>query len=99
MSFKYSFAVLLALFIAQPAFADMDMSDDPACATIAKSCQDAGYTGHGTEAKQFWKDCMKPLVMGKTVDGVTVDPKDASACRAAKIKHMQQELNDMLSVK
>lgn len=98
MSFiKYPLALLAAIVFVSPAFAD----DSKECASIAKSCLDAGYTSNDdvTTGKQFWMDCMKPLVLGKTVSGVTVDPKDVKACRAAKIKNMEQELKEFKAVK
>ncbi len=42
---------------------------------------------------------MKPLVMGKKVENVTVDPAVVKACRADKIKKMKKELKEMESVK
>ncbi len=95
MSIKYAFALLVALLIMQPVFADDDMGDKP-CMPIVKSCLKAGYSHRGE--KQFWKGCMKPLIMGQTVKGVTVDPKDVTACRAAKIDSMEKELNEFKSV-
>lgn len=89
---KYCFTVLAALVVATPAFAD-----DTSCDSIAKSCLDAGFTAN-TGDKQFWLNCMKPLVMGKTVEGVTVDAVTVKSCRTAKIKEMTKELSELKKV-
>jgi hypothetical protein len=99
MSVKYSLALLAALAVAQPVFADDEMSDNGACASIVKACMDAGYTGHKAGEKLFWDGCMKPLIMGKAVEGAKVDAKDEKACREFKIKKMQQELKEFQAVK
>ena len=89
-----------AMLMVQPVFADDDMdSQDKACVTVVKACLDAGYTRDGAEGKQFWKDCMKPVMLGKTVSGVTVDAKDVKACRTAKIDQLKHELDELKNVK
>jgi hypothetical protein len=99
MSIRYSFAVLLALLISQPVFADEAAAKEKPCTTIVKACLDAGYTQGDTEGKQFWKDCMKPLVLGQAVSGITVDAKEVKTCRAAKIKELKQELTELKNAK
>jgi hypothetical protein len=82
-----------------PVFADDNInSNDKPCAPLVKSCLDAGYT-RGDKEKQFWKDCMKPILLDKTVSGVTVDAKDVKVCRSAKIKKLKQELSEFEAVK
>lgn len=93
---KYGFVLLATMLIAHPVFADEDMSsDDASCESIVKACLDAGFTRTDTENKQFWKDCMKPLVLGKSVENVTVDAKDVKACRTAKIKQLTKMLTEL----
>lgn len=92
MRIKYCVAILAALLITHPVFADDMDSDSKPCKPIVKSCLDAGYKQKNEESKQFWQDCMKPVLMGKSVDGVTVNAKDVKACRDAKIKEKQQEI-------
>ncbi len=89
--------ILSALLLAQPIFAD-DMSDNDSrpCAAIAKACVAAGFTRH-SENKSFWQDCMRPVLMGQTVTGVTVDSATVKSCRTDKIdklKKMIQELQN-----
>lgn len=100
MSMKHPLALLAALLLIQPAFAHDDMtSDDKACTPIVKACLDAGYVRDGADGKQFWKDCMKPTVLGKSVTDVKVDAKDVKACRTDKIKQLKVELDEMKTVK
>jgi hypothetical protein len=99
MSIRYSLAVLATLLIVQPVFANEMSSNDKPCATIVKSCLDAGYTRDDTDGKQFWQDCMKPLVLGKTVSGIMVDIKDIKTCRTAKIQELKQELLELKKAK
>lgn len=95
---KYFFVLLTAMLMAQPVFADEDMSSDSKpCKMIVKACLNAGYAKK-SEGKQFWKDCMKPVVLGKTVKGVSVDANDVKACRAAKITQLEEELSEMKAV-
>jgi hypothetical protein len=93
----YTLFALIALFITQQSFADMTDTDNMStkeCKVIAKSCLKAGCKG-----KDFWFDCMKPVLLGKTVAKVTVDANDVSACRQAKITKMQTELEQLQQVK
>jgi len=93
MSFKYPLIVLAALLIAHPVFADEDMTANRTCMPIVKACLNAGYKHDN--GKQFWQDCMKPVVLGKSVKGITIDSKVVEKCRTAKIKQLEQELSEM----
>lgn len=99
MSMKFIFALLATLLFMQPVFADNEMGmRDKQCSAIVKACLDAGFKGHGSESKQFWKDCMQPLLIGKKVSGVTVSAEDVKMCRQAKIKQLEHELNVLKAV-
>lgn len=90
----FGFAVAAALLFIQPVFADNDMSSDSKpCATIVKACLDAGYT-RDSDTKRFWQDCMKPIVLGQTVQGVTVDAATVKSCRSDKINQLKHELKE-----
>lgn len=94
---KVSLIVLSSvLFFAQQVFADtsevMKSSEGKACGVIAKTCMSAGYNRDKSANKRFWQDCMKPLLYGETVAGVTVDSATLKACRTAKINKLQKEL-------
>jgi hypothetical protein len=97
----YLVFTLAAFALSQPIFAkdssDSD-SDKSSCKTIAKACVDAGFA-KGKEGKKFWKECMKPIILGQSVKGVTVDDATVKSCREAKIVKMQKELKEMQDVK
>lgn len=105
MSKFYFVFALLSLFCSEPVFAqamgmtDPDEASNPQCEMIAKSCLDAGFDRQGPPGKAFWHDCMKPILFGKPVSGVTVDSQTVHACRAFKIKNLQQQLNEFKSLK
>jgi hypothetical protein len=54
------------------------------CRQIEAACIDAGFAiGVATpKGKRLYKDCMLPVMDGKTVRGVTIDPLVVEACRA-----------------
>lgn len=68
------------------------------CVNIAKACNDAGFTKNGAAGKKFWKDCMRPIVLGKTVAGVTTDASDVKGCRSIKIKNLERKLDSLKEV-
>jgi len=92
------------LFLAQQSFANTmsmpgtDNDNSKPCKKVAEACVKAGYAKKG-EKGRFWFDCMKPIIMNKSVKGVTVDPKDVQACRQHKIEKLQKDLEDLQSVK
>lgn len=91
---KYGFVLLAGMFIAQPIFADTNMdSNSKPCKAIVKACLDAGYKRSAGEGKLFWKDCMEPVLLGKTVAKVSVDAASVKACRSDKIKELEQQLD------
>jgi hypothetical protein len=90
--------ILATTFLSQAAFADTDIdmdSDSKPCAKIAKSCLDAGYTREAAVDKRFWQDCMKPVILGRTVDGVNLDTDTVKMCRADKIAKLKKELLEL----
>jgi len=100
MSNKYLFAAVASLVLAQPLFADETMNfNDKPCAAIAKACGDAGFSRDGEAGKQFWGDCMKPVIMGKSVKNITVSKDDVKACRTDKISELRQELKQFEGVR
>lgn len=90
---KYSLVLLAGLLTTQPVFACGNMNSDSKA--IVKACLDAGYKRSAGEGKLFWKDCMAPIITGKTVAKVSVDAADIKACRSDKIKELQQQLDDL----
>ncbi|STX27675.1 Uncharacterised protein [Legionella beliardensis] len=67
-----------------------------ACKEIAKACEAAGFKDND---KKFWRDCMRPVILGKKVDGVTVESTQVTTCRERKIVQLQRELKEFQSVK
>ena len=65
------------------------------CEGIAKACLVAGYTREGGAGKAFWADCMKPILLGKTINGITISRADVSTCRQQKVENMKQELQQL----
>ncbi len=62
------------------------------CMKIASACEEAGYRlSKHMPGKKIWKDCVTPILKGKTISGVTVNASDVKACKehAAvwKMKH------------
>ncbi len=88
----------IALFAAQQSYAnsgDAFSASSPECESIAKICLTAGYTREGAQGKEFWHDCMKPILFGKTVTGVTVDDKVVRTCRAFKISNLKNQIEEL----
>ncbi len=82
-------ALLFAFASAQSLFAQGDNKHP--CKALKSSCEAAGYVkgGHKNNNKGLWKDCMQPLLDGKTVAGVTADSANVSACKEKKADHHQ----------
>jgi hypothetical protein len=61
-------------------------AEDP-CSKIEDACKAAGFAkGEHSKGKGLGADCMQPIIGGKTVPGVTVDPAVAQACGAERAK-------------
>jgi hypothetical protein len=86
-----SILAIMAIFSTQAVFAH----DDNACDSIVKACTSAGYVTNDEGTKRFWQDCMGPILLGKAVDGVTVDAANVKDCRKAKIEKMKKELKEL----
>lgn len=95
--------ILGALLTSQQLFANEAMmgddSDSKPCATIAHACLSGGYTEHKSKDKRFWQDCMKPVLLGKTVAKVKVDGAVVKSCRDSKIEKMKKEIDEFSNVK
>ncbi len=59
------------------------------CQKLKTACESAGFikNGHKNDKKGLHIDCMKPLLEGQTVTGVTVNPEDVSACKVKQAEH------------
>ena len=87
--------ILAAILSSQTVFAH---GHSKACESIAKACVDAGYTRADTADKKFWQGCMKPVILGQSVQGVTIDAKTATTCRTDKIEELKKDLNELENV-
>lgn len=85
--------MLSAVLATYSIFADGHMHSK-SCAVIAKACMKAGYVRRETSNKRFWQNCMKPIILGRTVPGVTVNTSTVRACRADKIHQLKKELRE-----
>lgn len=94
---KILFLILVCLFALQPVLAADDMMPSKSCSAIAKACKDAGFA-RNKGGKKFWIDCMKPIILGKTVTGVKVDASTVTSCRTDKINKMKQEITELENV-
>jgi hypothetical protein len=69
---------LITLSLSSLIFAD---ADHP-CKPLEAACKAAGfYQGGSSSGKGLLKDCIEPLVDGKSVEGVKVEATDAAACK------------------
>lgn len=53
------------------------------CRKLMQACQAAGFRRGATpvERKNFYDGCLKPLMNGQTVSGITINTSDAEACK------------------
>lgn len=94
---KHIILIIASLFFAQFTFACGDSgmhSEGRACGMIANACMKAGYTREENGHKQFWQDCMKPVILGHKVSGVNVDHRMSQDCRAHKVRELKRELRE-----
>jgi hypothetical protein len=80
--------VLIALnaLALSPAFAN---EGEGPCKQIKAACEAGGYTkgAHKKTGKGLFVDCMKKIMEGEAVEGVTVPAEEVAACKAKKEKH------------
>lgn len=86
----------MAMLLSSSVFADH--MDSKACMSVVDSCKKAGYVKEDKGDKRFWQDCMKPVVMGKTVKGVDVSMDTVKQCRKDKIVELKKKLQEFESV-
>jgi hypothetical protein len=79
---------LVAAIALSSAFAQAKPKHEGPCQKIRKSCEAAGFAkgAHKTNGKGLFVDCMKKIMNGETVAGVTVDAQDVSKCKEVKAK-------------
>lgn len=93
---KLVLATLVGLMVSGSALAMP--SDVDSCKVIAKACSKAGFKRKEGSGKEFWTNCMKPVIMGQSVKGINIPADQIKACRDAKIAAMQEELKELQTV-
>ncbi len=73
----------------------VDVSSGKPCGVIANACLSAGFVRTEIEGKRIWEDCMKPVILGQAVNGVTVDSTVVKACQVQKLEELQTELKEL----
>lgn len=89
---------LAAILSAQSMFAHKMMGDSKACAAIATACSNAGFTRAENTDKKFWHDCMKPIMLGQSVQGVTIDAAISKECRTDKINALKKQIDELQKI-
>ncbi|UYL08100.1 hypothetical protein B9G69_013700 [Bdellovibrio sp. SKB1291214] len=81
-----SLVMALVLMGSVSAFAnDGHGGKDHPCAKVKAACEAAGFKqGAHKDKKGLWKDCVDPVMEGKSVAGVTVATSDIEACKMKK---------------
>ena len=79
------FALLL---VATSSFAVSAFAEEAPCKQIKAACEAGGFVkgGHKNDGKGLFKDCMKKILAGESVAGVTVPADEVAACKAKKEK-------------
>jgi hypothetical protein len=86
--------MLMAILAAQQVFA-ANSASEKSCSTIADACLAAGFVKTESTTKGIWHDCMRPVILGKTVSSVSIDASVVKSCRADKIRELKKELKEM----
>ncbi|MGZ3789686.1 MAG: hypothetical protein ACXVLQ_14245 [Bacteriovorax sp.] len=83
-------ALSLATSLSLSLHAEENKGDHP-CNKIKTACESAGFVKNGHKQKKGLQlDCIKPILKGKSVEGVTVAPEDVAACNAKRIKRAEK---------
>ena len=95
---KIYLLTLVSILAIQPVFAHevMMLINSKSCQAVAKACLSAGYSRHGN--KNFWGNCMKPLLLNQTVSDVKIDSTTVQSCRKDKINELKYELKELEKV-
>ena len=82
-------SILSLVLIASAMTAFSAGAGDQPCKDIKAACEAGGFTkgGHKKDNKVLYADCMKKIMAGETVPGVTVSADQVTACKAKKDKH------------
>jgi len=90
---KQSLYAILSLTVSASLFAfSAHAGDSKPCQEIRTACEAGGFVkgGHKKDGKGLMIDCMKKIIAGESVPGVTVSPEQVSACKAKKEKRAKK---------
>jgi hypothetical protein len=87
-----SAALFVCAFVLAPASYAADTPSHP-CKDIKTACTGGGYLPHTHKktGKGLYVDCMKKIMNGETVEGVSVTADTVSACKARKEKRHERK--------
>ena len=78
-------------FADNPAPAPSRKKGSGPCAQIIAACKAAGFVkGEWKEGKGLYKDCLDPILAGKSVEGVSIDPSVAQACNQVRANRRKE---------
>lgn len=98
---KQTMVLILSLALGFAAHAEGDGHHDGnhPCKEIKAACESAGFTKGGhKEKKGLFVDCMKKVMNGESVEGVSVDAGKVAACKEKK-EHMKEHKKESKSKK
>lgn len=89
---RYLFAVSVAMSSFIASYAHAQDEHNGACKTLRAACEAAGFKlGEHKNEKGIVRDCMQPLLSGKTVAGVTASAADIDACKTKREKRKKNK--------
>jgi hypothetical protein len=63
------------------------------CKNIRSACEAAGFTkGAHKEKKGLVLDCLKPIMAGTAVEGVSINPSDIGECKKMQEKREKRKV-------
>lgn len=86
---KLSLLSLAVLASSLVAFSAAHAGETGPCKQIKAACEAGGYVkgNHKKNGKGLFVDCMKKIMAGEAVEGVSVPADEVAACKAKKEKH------------
>lgn len=88
MKNKIKLPLVALLFIVSSSFAFSAFAEEGPCKQIKSACEAGGFIkgAHKKDGKGLFKDCMKKVLDGESVPGVTVPAEEIAACKVKKEK-------------
>ena len=81
-------ALSFSMAQAQTPAAPAPTAKEHPCKKIMDACKSAGFVkGEWKQGKGLFKNCMQPIMEGKTVAGVTATADEIQSCKAHKEEH------------